>query len=191
MELPRLLATAALAASVAVPVAIAPPAAALSCVGPPMVIADAVLVYAGRIVDARDNRILIDVTEVWKGGPVEEQVWLEVEAVGWTPWADRGGEIPDGYESPKKWVFAPHDAAVGPCNAWSLDRGTRQYLLPHRPDQPQAPVAEDEQQDAGEATPPTEGSASSAWPLLGGVGGALFVLVTLAVAVVVRRRHRA
>lgn len=184
MNLPRMLATVALVASVAVPVTVAAPAAALSCVEVSEVLADADQVYAGRIIDARDSRILVDVTEVWKGGPVEEEVWLEVEVESWTSWAGKGGEIADGYASPEMWVFAPFDAgAVGPCSAWSLDDGMRKYLLSHRPDQPQDPVARTTRQHTGEATPAAEQTQSSAWPLVAGAGG-VGVLVVAAVALV-------
>lgn len=178
------------AASAAVPVVVASPADALSCVGPSTVIADAPQVYAGRIVDARDNHVLVDVTEVWKGAPVEERVWLGVTMVEWTSWTTAmAPEIPDGYSSPDTWVFAPEGAGtVGPCNAWSMeDRGSRKYLLPHRPDEPQAPVADGTLQDAGEATPATGPARASLWPLVGG-GAGLAVAVSLAALLLVRRR---
>lgn len=184
-----MLATAALAAVAVAPVTVASPAAALSCVEVSKVIADAEQVYAGRIIDGRDSRILVDVTEVWKGGPVEDEVWLDVDEEGWTSWVGDGRKIADGYASPETWVFAPLDAGVvGACSAWSLDHGMREHLLPHRPGQPQDPVDRDAHQDAGEATPATEQTQSSAWPLVAGVGGGV-VLMIIAVSGVVRPRR--
>lgn len=190
MTLPRLLATAALAASAVVPMMVAAPASALSCVEVSKVIADAQQVYAGRIIDARDGHVLVDVKEVWKGGPVEEEIWLGVEGAYWTPWTRDGHEAPDGYSSPRTWVFAPlHPSVVGPCEAWSLDRGMRKHLLPHRPEQPQVPVATDAPpQEASEAAPAPKPTESSVWPLVGGgISGAVVVMTV--VALVLRRRR--
>ena len=113
--------TTALATSAVVavlPLLVAAPAQALSCVGPDDVIAEAEQVFTGRIVDASDGRLLLAVEEVWKGGPVEERVWMDVDLPGWSQWADGDGDVPDGYSSPHRWVFAPYDASVGPCTAW-------------------------------------------------------------------------
>ncbi|HXH78611.1 hypothetical protein [Nocardioides sp.] len=132
MAIPRVLATAVLAVSAIVPVMAAPPAAAFSCAEATKVVARAERVYAGRIIDARDGRILVSVTEVWKGGPVEDEVWLRADVVEGTSWAGSvsGSEIPDGYSSRGTWVFAPFWGAVGPCSAWFYSPGVRDYLMP-------------------------------------------------------------
>ncbi|WP_182524412.1 hypothetical protein [Nocardioides dongkuii] len=189
MRIQPSLATAALTAAVAAPVALAPPASALSCVDVSAVVADSKQVYAGRIIDARDSHVLVEVDEIWKGGPVEEQVWLEVHAEEWTSWAEDGDAIADGYSSPETWVFASDGNGVtGACSAWPLgqSQGRRTDARPHRPDHPRAPVAEDALQDQGEATPPAE---ASVLPRVGGGVGAAGVL--LAAALVVRRRRSA
>ena len=188
MNIPRLLATTALTALVGVPVTIAPPAAGLSCAQPSTVITRAEQVYTGEIIDAHDGSILVNVTEVWQGGPVEGQVWLEVDAQGWTSWAAHGGEIPDGYASRTTWVFAPRDATVGPCSAWPLDGDMDEYLLPHRPKQPAAPETQLAQHDKHEVTQPTNESEALVPPLAGGIGAAVLAGVA---GVVVRRRRAA
>lgn len=118
----------------------APTAHALSCVEPSVVLAEASQVYTGRVTDSRDGRIQVDVVEVWSGGPVAEQVWLDVELASWTGWAGPDGEIPDGLTTAEEWVFAPEvDGTVNPCVMWELRGGSE--VLEHRPDQPTAPSA--------------------------------------------------
>lgn len=124
-----LVATAVLAGAGAGPSLLGSPAAALSCVPPGAVLADADRVLAGTILDADDNRILVGVTETWSGGPVAPQVWLDVDLVVWSSWAGRDGEIPDGFTSHSTWVFAPdRHGSVNPCTSWPLSR-----VAQHRP----------------------------------------------------------
>ena len=189
MRIPCATVLVALTAAVAVPVTVtASPAEALSCVGPSTVIADALQVYSGTIVDARDNHILVDVAEVWKGGPVEEEVWLAVEMVEWTSWVDgMNSEISDGYTSGETWVFAPDgQGTVGPCSAWAMGDGMRKYLTPFRPEQPKAPVAEGVLSDAGEAVP-DDTKQSSLGLIVGGGAFGVALLVVLLVALARRR----
>lgn len=129
----------ALIGSMFVPLAsLAPPVAALSCVGPEGILREAPTVFAGRIVDGGDGRIEVDVDEVWTG-EVPSKVTLSITIESWWP----GGEIPDGYAPPGRWVFAPDaEGAVNTCTAWSLrDRFLRTQLLEHRPAQVTPPDA--------------------------------------------------
>ena len=162
--------TTALAASAAVallPLAAAP-AHALSCVGPDDVIAEADQVFTGRIVDAADGRLLLAVEEVWKGAPVEERVWMDVDLPGWSEWAGPGGEVPDGYRSPDQWVFAPYDASVGPCTAWRADPG---LVRAHAPDRPEAPVPDGTLAGSGERPAPRQDAPLLAVAAGVGLGG--------------------
>lgn len=191
-----LLASAALVAGLVVPVAVAAPAGALSCVGPDRVLTDAVVVYTGRVVDARDSRVLVQVEEVWRGGPVEEQVWLRVELEVWTEWAGPDGRIPDGFATRSTWLFAPGERkTIGPCTSWAMDGHLREYVDEHRPAEPEAPVAVSPGTGGGETAAETEGAGTesvreqggaASWPLVGGLAG---VLAAIGTAVLLGRRR--
>lgn len=196
-----LLASAALAAGLVVPVAlaVAPPAGALSCVGPEEVLDDAEVLYTGSVVDARDGRVLVEVEEVWRGGPVEEQVWLRVDLEVWMPWAGPDGRIPEGFATKRTWVFAPDGARIGPCTTWVMDAYLRPYVDEHRPDQPDPPVpaaAETAGNAAGperagsEAEPVREQAGPTSWPLVGGLAGLLGALGVGALFLARRRADR-
>lgn len=103
----------------------APPASALSCVEPRTVVTEAEVVYAGRVVDTRGSRILVEVSEVWRGGPVDAQVWLELDLESWFAWVDRSGHVPDGFTTTEDWVFAPEGGGVSPCSAWPATQTRR------------------------------------------------------------------
>jgi hypothetical protein len=186
-----LLASAALAAGLAVPVAVAPPALALSCVGPDRVLDDADVVYTGRVVDSGDGRVLVEVEEVWRGGPVDEEVWLAVQLEGWTEWAGPDGRIPDGFSTSGTWVFAPDGADIGPCTAWALDSQLREHVEEHRPAQPDAPVdtsgTSDDGTEAAEAEAVREQGGPTSWPVVGGLAG---VLAAIGVAALLLGRRR-
>lgn len=135
----RLVATAVLGAGLAaVPLAAAPPAAALSCVPPAHVLRDAEQVFTGRIVEVEDGTAVVAVEEVWRGGPVEAETTV---ALGLPEWW--GGDVAEGRPNTERlWVFAPYDergtATVNPCTAW--DRGTP-GVGRSEPDQVSAPVS--------------------------------------------------
>jgi hypothetical protein len=178
---------------------------------PEHVLQDAGQVFTGTITDARDGRIHVSVEEVWRGGPVEEQVWLTVELPGWTTWAGRDGEVPDGFSTPRTWLFVADDSTTGPCTSWLLSRELRQQ----RPDVVTPPVpegslpdqsspeasAEPSPESASEPTADPEGEPvvdavvdpvpaqeqSWPWPLLTGATGGL-VVGGLALVAVLRRR---
>lgn len=181
------LASAALAAGLVVPVAAASPAGALSCVGPDRVLEDAEVVYTGTVVDARDSRVLVEVEEVWRGGPVEEHVWLRVELEGWTQWAGPSGRIPDGFSTTSTWLFAPdEEQAVGPCTSWAMDGFLRPYVEQHRPAEPQAPVPGAAESESA-ADDVHEQESPAGWPLMAGATGLLAAL-GLAALLLARRR---
>lgn len=155
----------------------APPASALSCVGVDGVLEDAKTVFTGKIVDAQDGHILVDVGEVWRGS-VGEPVWLDVGSEEWSEWAGDGGRVPDGYQSDATWVFAPDDTIVNPCVAWRLEGD----LLRHRPDTVGLP-------DSGGAEPGPDAApatAESSTPVLG-IGSVL--IATLLVGLLVWRQR--
>ena len=123
------------AAVVATPVA---PAHALSCVRPEVVATDAEHLFAGKVIDSVDGRVLMDVREVWSGGPVLARVWLPIDDGPrmWSPWADKNGGFPDGYSSEQTWVVATgDDFTVGPCSLWPVSQ-----VRELRPQHPTAPV---------------------------------------------------
>lgn len=151
----------------AVPMTLAP-ASALSCVEVRTVIKNADSVFKGTIVDAEAGRILVNVEEVWRGGPVGRRTWLRVELAEWTEWTEGERAVPDGYSSPATWVFAPHEPhTVNACSAWKLDRHMRRYLLPHRPEHPQQPVVADD----ATGLPPAADDETTAWRWVGGGTG--------------------
>lgn len=159
------------------------PAHALSCVGPRDVTRDAAHVFTGTILDSADDRLLVDVGEIWAGGPVLNRVWLPIEAEMelWYPWATPDGTIPDGYSSDRTWVLATDgDFTVGACSAWEL-HDDHAGLMALRPDHPAAPVQAilrplDEEPAA---IPDRDRRASGAAAALGGgvaAAGAMLVL---------------
>jgi hypothetical protein len=179
-------ALAAVTSFLLLPVLGAPSAQALSCVGPDEVLADAEQVFTGRIMDASEGRLLIAVEEVWKGAPVEGYVWMGVDQPSWSEWADSSGEVPDGYRSPDRWVFAPSEAEVGPCTAWQV---TPSFLADHAPVDPQLPVEDGALGHAGESRPGSrEGATPGELATYAAVGLGAGVLATLATLVALRRR---
>lgn len=169
-------------AATLLPVLTSGSAQALSCVGPDLVIAEADQVFTGRIVDAADGRLLLEVEEVWKGGPVEEKVWMDVDLPGWSEWADGDGEVPDGYSSPDRWVFAPYEASVGPCTAW---RSNRELVRDHAPDRADAPVPDGTLAGRGERPAPDDDVPVLAATGVGLGGGAVLAAAAL---LLLRRR---
>lgn len=178
----------------ALPVVAAPPASALSCAYSASILGKdseypADSVFRGRIVDAVAGELVVEVSEVWSGGPVDEKVRLQVELPGWTSWTDKNGDIPDGYTDDRDWLFASTTVdgipQVGPCSAWPVDeRG--EDVLRFRPEQVTRPrpveVAAPARQNA-------ERDGNSILPVAVGVGGALVVVPALTV-LVLRRRSR-
>ena len=130
-----------LAPAVLCPALVATPAApahALSCVRPDVVATDAERLFAGKVIDSVDGRVLMDVREVWAGGPVLARVWLVIDDGQrlWSPWADTNGGVPDGYSSEETWVVATgDDFRVGPCSLWPVSQ-----VRELRPQHPTAPV---------------------------------------------------
>ena len=103
----------------------AAPARALSCVRPGVVAANAERLFAGNLLDSVDGRVLMDVREVWAGGPVLARVWLSIDDGQrmWSPWADKNGGAPDGYSAEQTWVVATgDDFTVGPCSLWPVSQ---------------------------------------------------------------------
>lgn len=182
-----LLAATALVAGLVVPVAAASPAGALSCVGPDMVLEGAAVIYTGKVVDARDGRVLVEVDEVWRGGPVEEEVWLEVQLQGWMQWTGPDRRIPDGFSTKRTWVFAPDGATIGPCTTWAMDSYLSEYVDEHRPAEPEAPVATDSGAEDGESEVRQQAGPTS-WALVGGLAG---VIGAIGVGALLLGRRRA
>ncbi len=173
-----------------VPVAGAAPAHALSCVGPDDAIADADQVFAGRIADAAQGTVLIEVDEIWKGGPVERRVWLRVDLPEWSAWAGPDGGVPDGYSSPEQWAFAPSNRSVNPCSSWRVSD-----VREHAPDRPLPPVADGTLDHEREAPAPKEQNdgrlvAAAAGGLGGGGVAAAVVLLLLRRRSPLRRSRR-
>jgi hypothetical protein len=91
------------------------PASALSCVGPTAVLRDAEQIVTGRFVEIVDERVRVEVVEVWRGGPVAEQLWLDLDLIGW--W-DR--DVAAGEPDPDRlWVLVPFEGAINPCTAFA------------------------------------------------------------------------
>jgi hypothetical protein len=183
---------AALAAPLAVPLAlvIAPPAAALSCVGPEDILGASARVrpdqvFRGRVVDAVRGEIVVAVTEVWSGGPVDSKVRLQVDLPGWSSWNGRDGRIQDGYHDDRDWVFAvdrENDIpTVGPCSAWATDEID---VLRYRPSRTTRPVAVDHAVPARDSV---DAEGASIWPAAVGLGAAA-LLAPLLVVLSLRRR---
>ena len=76
------------------PVVVAGPAAALSCVGPPAVLRGAEQVFTARIVevDLDAGEVMVEVEDVWWGGPVAERLTLGLDLPGSTT-ADKGQTV--------------------------------------------------------------------------------------------------
>lgn len=104
------------------PVAVAGPAHALSCAGPGWINQpDARIphVVVGRIVDAQDQRLRIEVSEIWRRRRVPGHVWvrLDEDMIGWYAWSDRRGDVPDGFSTRHPYVLAADaDLTVGVCS---------------------------------------------------------------------------
>lgn len=179
--LPSLLVLAVVAAGAGA--LLAPPASALSCIGPRLVLKDASVVYAGRVVDARDSRILVEVSEVWRGEAVAEQVWLRLDLESWFPWADRDGRVPNGFTTARDWVFAPEDGSVSPCSAWPVAEASR--FRPADADVEEVTVAALVPGESGPAPDP----GRPAWLLGGGGGLALLALLAAGWYAGLRRRQ--
>lgn len=154
----------ALAVLATAPVAVPVPAQALSCVGPRWVLepdAEIPHVLVGRIVDARDQHLEVEVAEIWKGRRLADHVWvrLDEDLAGWYEWSDADGEVPDGYSSPRTWVMAADaDFEVGVCGYWAPGRDVRRVLAP---DQPEPPLTQ------GTQAAPAEPTAGTTHPIHG------------------------
>ncbi|MDN4163414.1 hypothetical protein [Nocardioides abyssi] len=118
---------AALALAAPVPVgALAGPAAALSCVDHEQVVAEATVLFTGRVVDTDDGALEVEVAEVRRGEPPVDPdrgtVRLVVEAQEYGVWPTDDGDLADGYRSGSTWLFAPYERddawRVSPCDAW-------------------------------------------------------------------------
>lgn len=108
---------------VGLPVVAAGPAAALSCVMPEAVLRNAEQVFTARIVevDLDAGEVVVEVEDVWWGGPVDERLTLGLDLPGW--W---DGDVSSGDpDRDRLWVMAPvtkrGGASVNPCTAWSPD----------------------------------------------------------------------
>lgn len=120
---------AALALLAATPVglaAVATPAEALSCVGRERVVADATVLFTGRVVDTDDGALEVEVSEVRRSEPPVDPdsgtVRLVVEIPEYGVWPREDDGLADGYRSDRTWLFAPYEQdgewRVNPCNAW-------------------------------------------------------------------------
>lgn len=176
----RRVAFAASALAVA-PLAVPAPARALDCVDPGTVIADAAQVFVGRIVDAADGRVRVEVDEIWKGAPVEGVLWMDVDLPYWTEWARGGDEIPDGYNSSKQWVFAPTGDTISPCSSW-----VPTIVDEHSPAEPLRPVGNGSVDDAVEARGRNDDDGTA--QVAAGVGLGVGAVAVGVVLLVLRRR---
>lgn len=150
-----------LAPSCVVAVGVASPAAALSCVGPEIVLRDAAAIYTGRIVESSDDEVTVAIDEVWRGTPPPARVTYDVDLPQW--WEldrveERGGRM----------VFAPTDGAVNPCTVFALSGETADAVRAFRPASPAAPAAARQEIDRGFGV--AEVDHTWAW-IAGGVGG--------------------
>ena len=160
----RLLTRLAAAALLAMaPLAVVGPAQALSCAGPGWIHQpDARIphVVVGRIADAQDQRLSIEVPENWRGRRVPGHVWVRADEdmVGWYARSDRRGDVPDGFSTRRPYVL-PTDAdlTVGVCSYWPLARSVRQPLAS---DEPRLPLPRAEAQQE----PPAAGQVREAAP---------------------------
>ena len=103
------------------PVLTAGPAAALSCVAPATVLRGAEQVFTARFVsvDLATDEAVVEVEDVWGGGPVDDTLTLVLGLPGWWDGTVASGE-PD---TERLWVMAPvmerGRPSVNPCTAWS------------------------------------------------------------------------
>ncbi|WP_300389624.1 hypothetical protein [uncultured Nocardioides sp.] len=103
------------------PVLTAGPAAALSCVAPATVLRGAEQVFTARFVsvDLATDEAVVEVEDVWWGGPVDDTLTLVLGLPGWWDGTVASGE-PD---TEWLWVMAPvmerGRPSVNPCTAWS------------------------------------------------------------------------
>ena len=115
-------------------VGLAPPAAALSCVGPQGVLERAATIYAGRIVTVSDDEVTVEVDEVWKGAPPPREVTFDVDLPQWWE-ADRTAE------QKGRVVVVPVEGALNPCTVFPLEGRDVAALRPFRPAHPEQPLA--------------------------------------------------
>lgn len=156
----------------------APGASALSCVDPSEWYPDAEHVFVGNISDVDGARIEFEVREVWEGDDLAESVWLRRQK-GLEMWFEfsEGGEVPDGYSSPTRYVVAVQDdLVVSPCG---LSPVGSDYGVPGAA-APRPPLSGGEQGAVGVAPEP-EPEASMAPLAAAGAGvvgaGALVALL--------------
>ncbi len=141
----------------------APSAFALSCVAPSEFFPDADHVFVGRIADVQGKRMLFEVQEVWQGDDLPRDLWVPVGIEMWFPFADRHGEVPDGYSSPKQYVVATDaDLLVTPCSL-APDDGSRYGVddgIPRPPVWDAASSGAEGQEVSGPVSDPLSGPVS-------------------------------
>lgn len=171
-------------------VAINAPAYGLSCVDPGSLAQRATSVFTGTIIDARDGRLRVEVQEIWKGEPVGQNVWVDLDPSlqGW--WDELPSHnFPQGYSSTKPWVFMPRAEdgkamVVNTCTAgilsgpWSIGV--------ERPDTVTQPVAEEATKPVSAPVEPARENSDPGWLIGGAV--ALALVVGAAAYRLVRRR---
>jgi MYXO-CTERM domain-containing protein len=164
------------------------PASALSCIDPGSAALRADHLFTGRITDAQDGRILVDVGEIWNGGPMAATVWLAAELDGWWDGLENG-RIPDGYSSPTTWLFASRANATGaqsvnPCTAWPTTTPWGTHLRPASVTMPLSPS-----EPRRTATRETSADDDTGLPVMAGSLAAFAGAVVLG-RLAVRRRRR-
>ena len=177
-----LLVSVVLTCPMAVGVAAAAPASALSCVGPQAVLERAGTIYAGRIVESSDDEVTVEVDEVWKGAVPPARVTFDVDLPQW--WEPDRNRAEAG-----RVVVAPVDGALNPCTVFPLqgaDASTLRAFRPASPASPASPVAPSERQVIDGGARP--GGVDHTWTWLASGAGAAVVLVA-AGAMLIRRRR--
>ncbi|HSX67432.1 hypothetical protein [Nocardioides sp.] len=173
-----LLATVVLAPTIVVGAgALGSTAAALSCVGPQVVLSEARVIYAGRIVASSDEEVTLEVDEVWRGTPPAERVTFDVDLPGWWEGSRSDREA--------RLVIAPADGALNPCTVFALSGEMADDVRSFRPASPAGPSAV-ESSLAGD-DPPAQ-SAVPGWALAAGGAGLLLLAGGLVGGVLRRRR---
>jgi len=136
--------------------------------------------FTGRVVDRDGDQILIQVDEVWSGGPVEAEVWVTSEMLV--------GDSRPRAPGPEPWLYAPYEApggepSVNQCNSWPL---TPLLVAEIRPSTVTYPVSATRPRDA--PAPEAEVDTGPGTGIIAGIGTGA-VLVVAGAAIAWRRRR--
>lgn len=176
---------AVLASSIIVATGAGSPASALSCVMPEAVLSQAPTIFTGRIVERDDEKVVIQVAEVWKGAPVPRRATYDVELAGW--WDASMRKVPGHVR-----VFAPMEGRVGPCTSFAFRGPEAVDLLEFRPAAPAAPTsAAPRPIQPAHSTHERRAGVDDAWTWLAAGGAAAMLLgLFLGTGRMVRRGRR-